>query len=279
MAAPSRSRHRNFTWTWNSPPDDLSALLALPTRYLCYGKETAPSTGRPHLQGFVSFSSAKTLSAAIKLLPGCHVAVSRGTAAQNRDYCSKEGDFFERGECPATPADGGSLERARWDQAWTLAKAGRLEDIDADIRLRYYATIRKIGMDYMPSRAPLESTCGIWIFGESGCGKTRAVMSTYPDAYPKPRNTWWDGYQDEDIVLLDDVDKFNVSLGGYLKHWADFCPFIGERKGGSIKIRPKKFIVTSQYRIEDIWLDDETREALARRFVVIEKIAGQDIII
>lgn len=131
----------------------------------------------------------------------------------------------------------------------------------------------------MPSVKPLERVCGIWIFGLSGSGKTRSALAQYPEAYIKPRNQWWDGYQSEPVVLIDDIDKFDVALGGKLKHWSDFAPFIGEMKGASRRIRPSKVIITSQYRIEDIWQDEETRDALKRRFKVIEKLYGQDIII
>lgn len=126
---------------------------------------------------------------------------------------------------------------------------------------------------------PLDSVCGTWIFGLSGCGKTRAVLAAYPGAYIKPRNNWWDGYNNEPVVLIDDVDIFDKALGGKLKHWADFCPFIGESKGSSMRIRPQKVIVTSQYKIEQIWEDQETRDALNRRFIVIEKVKGQEILI
>jgi len=81
------------------------------------------------------------------------------------------------------------------------------------------------------------------------------------------------------VVLLDDLDVFDVKLGGNLKHWADAYAFIGEFKGGSRRIRPEKLIVTSQYKIEDIWKDEETRLALNRRFTVITKYLGQNIII
>lgn len=131
----------------------------------------------------------------------------------------------------------------------------------------------------MPAVERLGGPCGLWIFGLAGCGKTRAVLDQIPNAFPKPRNQWWDGYQREEVVLVDDVDKFDVKLGGRFKHWADAYPFIGEVKGGSIKIRPKQLIVTSQYRIEEIWTDEETRDALLRRFIIVEKIIGQEIII
>jgi len=130
----------------------------------------------------------------------------------------------------------------------------------------------------MPPVEPLGDVCGIWVFGASGSGKTRAVLGAYPTAFIKPRNTWWDGYQEEEVVLIDDIDKFDVALGGKLKHWADFCPFIGEFKGGSRRIRPRLVIVTSQYVIGDIWKDDETKEALKRRFRLIDKLPGVDIV-
>jgi len=169
----------------------------------------------------------------------------------------------------------GAMEQARYQDAWDLAKAGDIESIDADIRVRLYSSIRRIEKDYMPDVARLDAPCGTWIYGVSGAGKSRAVLDAYPQLYPKPRNNWWDGYQREDVVLLDDVDKFDVALGGKLKHWADCYPFIGENKGGSLKIRPKKFFVTSQYTIEQIWGDQETREALNRRFTSMEKRTGE----
>lgn len=131
----------------------------------------------------------------------------------------------------------------------------------------------------MPRVQHLADVCGTWIFGESGAGKTRAALSAFPDAFIKPRNKWWDGYQYEDVVIVDDVDKFNVSLGGDFKDWADFSAFIGEFKGGSRRIRPKQIIVTSQYMIEDIWTDPETREALNRRFKVVTKELNKELLL
>lgn len=143
--------------------------------------------------------------------------------------------------------------------------------------MRCYSSIKKIQRDYMPKVDPLPDVSGLWIYGLSGCGKTRTVLESYPECYIKPRNNWWDGYQYEEVVLVDDVDIFDRALGGKLKHWGDFAPFIGECKGSSFRIRPKLVIVTSQYKIEQIWEDGETRDALNRRFKVLEKVKGFDL--
>lgn len=132
----------------------------------------------------------------------------------------------------------------------------------------------------MQRPASLPGVCGVWIVGASGCGKTRAATQAYPNAFLKPLNKWWDGYQGEEVVILDDMDIFHRDLTSTLKHWADFLPFIAEVKGTSTYARPKKFIVTSQYTIDTIWQDDaESLAAIKRRFTVIEKVVGQDIIL
>lgn len=274
----SRSRRHRFVCN-NYSDSDISYLDSLSCRYIVYGKENAPTTGTPHLQGFVVWHSAKTISSARTILRRCDVRTCEATSLANSMYCKKDGDFVERGDLPAEPSANGRAEIDRWNLAWDCAKTGDFEAIPSDIRIRSYTTLKRIHQDYMPAVLPLAGVCGTWIHGLSGTGKTRAVLAAYPDCYIKPRNLWWDGYQGESVVLLDDVDKYDVRLGGVLKHWADFAPFIAEVKGGSKKIRPQKLIVTSQYRLTEIWTDNETIDALSRRFVVIEKIRDQNIIL
>jgi len=285
---PANAKFRGWLFTWNNYPDTYRDTLdQLECRYICAGEEIAPTTGTPHLQGYVYFRGQKRLATMRGLLPGCHLLPANGTSLENRLYCGKlrpqdpepNAIFYERGNIPIDPAAKGEAERVRWETAWSLAKLGQIETISPDIRVRQYTTLRRIERDYMPAVEPLTGVCGVWIYGLSGAGKTRGVLDAFPNAYPKPRTMWWDGYQGESVVIIDDIDRFDVKLGGHLKHWADCYCFIGESKGGSKKIRPSRVFVTSQYRIEDIWEDGETRDALNRRFHTIEKVEGQGMIL
>lgn len=258
---------KRWCFTLNNPTADSHvALQCLPYEFLCFGKELAPSTGTPHLQGYIIMKSNQRMSAMIKKIPGAHLEAAKGTTEQNVAYCMKEGTYSEYGVRPKTPQEKGAMNAERFKDAFEAAKEGRLDDIPHDIRLRYYGTLKTIMKDYMPVCKDADDTTGWWFYGASGTGKSRQARVEFPGSYMKMCNKWWDGYQDHDTVIIDDLDTNHSVLGHHLKIWADRYAFLAETKGGALMIRPKKIVVTSQYPIEEIWTDEATREALNRRF-------------
>jgi len=276
---PSQMKKRGYAFTHNNyDPATLLTIQALAAvsvvRYFCFGKEVGEN-GTPHLQGYIYFKSPRTLRGAIDFLqaqmPGCHVEAARGSGEQNRTYCSKDGDFFEEGDCPKDAAAGAARTAEFWRDTRLAASEGRLSDIDEQIRFKNDQCIERHHMRALKTRKLDDSTeKHQWFWGPSGTGKSRRARSENPDAYLKMCNKWWDGYEQEDTVLIEDFDQQHNVLCHHLKIWADRYPFLAEVKGHAMKIRPKKIVVTSNYHPSDIWNSDKDLDPIIRRFQITE---------
>ena len=234
---------------------------------MVYGKEIGES-GTPHLQGLVRFETKKSLKQVIKLLPGCHVEICKALQAAI-EYCKKDGDVTERGTAPCSQAEKGAKEKRRWDEVLQAAQEGRVEDIDPEIRFKYDRNIERIRGRELKKRK-LEDTeeKHQWYCGAPGTGKSRKAREENPGAYLKMCNKWWDGYEDQDTVIIEDFDRKHDVLCHHMKIWADRYPFPAEMKGSSSVVRPKKVIVTSNWHPRQIWQVKEDLDPILRRFHV-----------
>lgn len=268
-------RSRGWCFTLNNyTEDEFNAIKQISCEYLIVGKEVGKE-GTPHLQGFIYFETLKSFKQLKVYIPRAHIEKQKGSADSNQTYCSKDGDVFEKGTKPLFSSVARCKKAtAKFEENWAeytrLAKAGDIDKLPDHIKWRYYRTAKEIARDYMPKKSDAENVTGIWIYGPSGCGKSKLAREMSGGVfYPKLANKWWDGYQNEDWVILDDVDLKHDCLGYHLKIWSDRYNFIAETKGGAINIRPKHFVVTSQYTIAEIWASEPaTIEALERRFVL-----------
>lgn len=106
------SRCKRWVFTINNYNDEhIASLDSLECRYLVYGRETAPTTGTPHLQGFVVFETALRRSTIVANVGGGHWQPANGTSQQASDYCKKDGNFTERGQLPNQQGKRRDLER------------------------------------------------------------------------------------------------------------------------------------------------------------------------
>jgi hypothetical protein len=111
---------------------------------------------------------------------------------------------------------------------------------------------------------------GVWIHGLSDIGKSSLArdLLALDVVFIKPRDKWFDGYQNEKAILYEDIGKFDVKLGTDIKLWLDRFHGVGETKGGVIALKHERMIFTSQYCIERIWDDEETIVAVTRRCII-----------
>lgn len=97
---------KNWSWTLNNyTQDELDKLASLQNfndcNYILYGKEMAPDTGTPHLQGFIQFTTRKTRAQVSTMMPRAWLDTTK-KLADYLVYCKKENDFTEIGELGTT---------------------------------------------------------------------------------------------------------------------------------------------------------------------------------
>lgn len=261
-------RSRGYCYTLNNPTaEEVEVLKTIDCRYHVMGEETGEN-GTPHIQGYLYFKSVKSFSQVKKLIRRAHIEPQKGSFEKAIEYCKKDGVFSEYGEPPMTQKRKGDCNIERYEDAWKKAKSGNLEEIDADIRIRHLRTLEDIVKKYGPSPPHLENLTNEWYWGETGTGKTFKARTENPEAYIKNCNKWWCGYDNQEVVIIDEFSPPHSVLSSHLKIWADHYPFCAETKGGSMLARPQKIIITSNYHPSEIFLTDQELEPILRRFRV-----------
>ena len=159
---------------------------------------------------------------------------------------------------------------------------GRFKEIPAKIQIKHLGNLERIHRQNLKFIDQTDVR-GVWIWGKPGVGKShfaRQVLGA-EGYYPKLNNKWWDGYQSQKVVIMEDVDKETIKfLHHHLKIWSDRWGFIGETKGGAVAPSHRWLVVTSNYSIADILADLEDRElrtAIMRRFTRFEMLSRDEI--
>jgi len=278
MSYTNKFRAWVFTWNNYTPEDEqyIKDIIVPQARYLVYGKERAPDTGTPHLQGYVYFESRRQRKGVHRLFKNNYVNAANGTTEENFAYVSKDGNVLEFGDKPMSASDarskGGQGNKRRYEDALANAKKGKFSNIEESDPQLWILHGTRLESLYTPDTKPIDGDLQHeWWVGASGTGKSRLLWELYPTHYGKSLNKWWDGYKYEDVVAIEEWSPKNDCTASSLKIWADRYPFKGEIKGGCIqKVRPTKIIVLSNYSPHQCFINSEDLEPILRRFTVIE---------
>lgn len=241
-------------------PDGLS--------YFAYGVETCPTTGRIHLQAFAYSKNAMRLTGWKKIFPTAHIEPMRGNFQENEVYCSKEGKLVEFGQKPMKNGH----RRDLTDLCEAIVSGTPLDKVIvkdyAVTFVQYHNGLTKLA-NLFSTPYEHETVRGFWLWGVPGAGKSHYARTRFSKPYIKAQNKWFDGYQGEKTILLDDYDCGRM-LGHYLKIWFDKWSCTGEVKGGTVHLQHHEFVVTSNYSIEEMFPDDFVlQQAIRRRCEVI----------
>jgi len=233
--------------------------------YAVLGEEKCPTTGRLHGQGYFQFAQKKRMRFCQQRAKASWL-IARGTAAQNRTYCTKEGKILVEYGTPVEQGRRTDLEHVR-----DLIKEGKPDsDVFDAVPSAMRLNLSRVRQAYMkPINRPVEVQ---WLYGPGGTGKTRRADDENPDAFwvpiPQGESVWFDGYNGEKTIVIDDF-----SIGASLfKRVCDRYPLRVPTKGGHVAALWTKVVVTSNYRPEEIYSDHRDWDAIRRRITLLEHV-------
>lgn len=286
MTTPSKPRNmqaRNWCWTSYEIDRDFTTGLNVDViRYLVYQKEICPKTNRPHFQGYAELYKPRTMGGFKKAMgtEKIHVAPRIKSQAEARNYCMKEDT---RADPTAVPIEYGIFEKD------IDGNAGKRTDLEAcakhieengldsaifmyaGIYMRYHGGMEKLASHYQKKRKLGDDITVTVLWGVSGAGKTyQAWTRESGDVYIKdPTQKWWDGYNGEEAVIIDEIKTGQIVDMSTLLRWIDRYPCRVERKGSSNMLNARRFYLTSNQHPKD-WYPNEYYAPLERRITSIE---------
>ena len=282
-------RYRSITMTlMNYTPEEEQRAIEFgksKCEFLIIGYEIAPTTGTPHLQMYAEFKNGKTFSTIKEQFSNrLHLESRYGTAIEARNYCrgddgsgtytnrkgevkSKNEKVLEFGQISQQGA------RTDWVGAIEKLKEHNIVEVIEDQPHLLPCINALTKFKSLVSKSSHRDIKVLYVWGKSGSGKTKWAWESYPDLYSKPEGMWWDGYNGEKTLLLDDFygDTSGIDYSLMLKV-LDRYPLSLPVKGGFTPALFTTVIITSNLPSSKMYRDG--LRALKRRITQVTFLEG-----
>lgn len=254
---------RNWCFTINNYSEKkLEECKAWECKRIVVGEEVGEE-GTPHIQGAITFNKPTRLAGCKKLNGRAHWEEARQPDAAFK-YCKKDGKFWEKDD---------RKPGARTDIAEAVAMHLEGKSVyEIAIKTESYQAARMA--ELLTRHAPFKSVAMqrdiIWFWGPTGTGKSLTARTEWPDLYLKTTYKWWDGYNNEETILIDDFRPTFCSFDNFLT-MTDIYAYRAEYKTSSMGIPWKRFVITCPYPPEVAYrgITTEDEEQLLRRITEI----------
>lgn len=242
----------------------------------CGAEERSEKNGELHHHAWIQFNKQISYSTVKKLLgqKQAHIEPRLGNVQQAMDYCDKP--YTKTNGCKpvlvwgTVPKQGKRtdlLEMRNHFESGGKIKAALLDDRLAPTVIRHCNAARMLKMYFSIPRSELTE---LHIFyGPTGTGKSKKTFTEgkkLGSVYYKPPGKWWDGYEQQDTVIIDDFEGMDTMRITELFRLADRYPHRVQVKNGFEQFNSKRiYITTNIHPSEWYFYKEHQYKALARR--------------
>lgn len=296
------ARYRNFVFTLNNYTDEDRARLNNNEyiSYVVYGLEVAPSTGTPHLQGYIELKQQLGIKAIHKNIFGdqkIHIEKRKGTQKQAIDYCKK---INQTPPCePNTEVfeQGNPTHQGRRTDLSNISKQVK-EGVSLGVIVQQCESFQQIRFaekifEYKPLSSEYRAREVYWHYGATGSGKTKAVYDDIRRRQEEDKTfdffrsnigggQWFTGYNGQPLALLDEVRAGRWPYATMLELLDGYEVRI-PTKGGFTSWNPSIVYITSPLHPKECYkgqleYNDGHINQLLRRITYIRKFEDDDVV-
>lgn len=271
-------KHQGFCFTHNNWAEtDQEQYTALHAsgyfRWVIWGKETAPTTGTPHLQGFFWLSEPKQLAVVKKKFRGAWVAVPGKDKGPDYwlAYCQKQDiDATILGVQPTQEEFLAQVPKGQGKRTDLLDVKKKIDQgisceelMEDDDHFGAFAGHAKFFQQYQSAKRRRKGYCMPEVhvrWGGTGTCKSRFVWEKYnydtsklfklaPDMVTNGK-AWYDGYYGHEAVLIEEFRPGHLKYNTLLDI-TDGYPTQVQIKGVTVHWSPKAIYITSPNRPEE----------------------------
>lgn len=227
-------------------------------------------SGTPHIQGFATFKKSKKCSGVSKLIPRAHIEIAKGRKDHNYKYIIQgiNADGTRKEHSTVFIEHDTGTPGARTDLA-TFIDTARTKGIKRAAEeypvsyVRNYKGVKALLIELAQPRTTAPTS--YWLYGPTGIGKTFFAFQHSNKVYfADHAPNWYDGFNDHDWVIYDEVDKRQLPLGHILRV-ADEYAFMPQVKHGHVNFTAPYVVFTSTCSPFDMFPNEDDQAQLYRR--------------
>lgn len=272
-----------FTLTnWNVDCDYQQMVADKKIRFIAYGEETCPTTGKAHHQAFVYFhKKLRTNNRSLLKIASMfgekvgHAEPMVGGFQANEVYCSKESALTKVGDEPKQGMRG-DIEEVR-----DMILRGEVTSDDVCVENpefwhQYGRTMDRLETIAYRKKFRTWMTKGVWYTGPTGAGKSHRVFEGYdPETHyvKNLQDEWWDGYKGQSIVIFNEF-RGQIKFSELLDLMDKYPKTVKQRNREPVPFLAEEIRIASIKTPDEVYscacLDSEPFAQFQRRCITIK---------